>query len=85
MPKQNQIVRSKKKKAQSLLQENRLPEALELYRQICQIDRLDADAWFSLGLINAMMGSIEETVDCCRRAVDIRPNFVEARFNLAKA
>ena len=85
MSKQNPIIRSKRKKAQTLFQENRLPEAREAYRQLCQLDRRDADAWFTLGLINGQLGFLEETAAACREAIAIRPDFPEAHFNLAKA
>lgn len=85
MPKQNAIIRSKKKKAQDLFQQRRLPEARGLYEQICRLDRRDADAWFALGLVNGLLGSMEGAVAACREAIAIRPHFAEAHFNLAKA
>ena len=85
MSKQNPITRSKKKKAQGLFQANHLPEARELLRQVCQLDRLDADAWFTLGLVNAHMGLMRDVIACCQEVIAIRPDFAEAHFNLAKA
>lgn len=85
MSQQNPKIRTMKEKAQGLLQARRLPEARELYQQICQLDRSDADAWFSLGLINGLMGSMEGVIASCREAIAIRPNFAEAYFNMAKA
>ena len=85
MSQQNPSIRTLKEKAQGLLQARRLPEARELYQQICQLDRSDADAWFSLGLINGLMGSMEGVIASCREAIAIRPHFTEAYFNMAKA
>ncbi|MEJ2565282.1 MAG: sulfotransferase [Gammaproteobacteria bacterium] len=85
MSKQNSIIRSRRKKAQTLFQENRLPEAREAYRQLCRLDRRDADAWFTLGLLNGQLGLLEEALGACREAIAIRPDFPEAYYNLARA
>jgi tetratricopeptide (TPR) repeat protein len=85
MAKHNPIIRAKKKKAQALIDENRFAEARELYRQICGLDRLDADAWFTLGLLNGQLEYREETVSCFREAAALRPDYAEAHFNLGKA
>jgi len=85
MAKQNPIIRSKKKKAQALIDANRFAEARELYRQICRLDRLDVDAWFTLGLLNGQLGFPEDTVNCFGEAAALRPDSAEAHFNLGKA
>lgn len=85
MSKQNPIIRSKRKRAQTLFQENRLAEAREAYQQLCRLDRRDADAWFTLGLINGRLGLLEEVIPCCHEALAIRPDFLEAHYNLARA
>ena len=81
----NVLTRGKKKQAQSLLQAGRLHEAKNLLSQICQIDRMDAEAWFLLGVINGQLGLMAEATDCCRRAIALRPDVAEAHNNLGNA
>jgi tetratricopeptide (TPR) repeat protein len=85
MSQEQPTIRAKMDEARRLFQERRLPEARDLYQQICQIDRGNADAWFGLGLVNGLMGSMAEAIDCCREAVAVRPDFAAAHFNLARA
>lgn len=85
MPKPDILLRSKKKKAQALFQQQRLDEARALYREICRLDRRDAEAWFTLGLLNGMLGDLAEAAACNRQATTLRPDYADAHFNHAKA
>jgi tetratricopeptide (TPR) repeat protein len=78
-------LRFKKNQAQTLLQQQRLNEARDLYYQICQTDCGDAEAWFNLGLLNGMLGDMEAAVACNQTAIALRPDYAEAHFNHAKA
>jgi tetratricopeptide (TPR) repeat protein len=74
-----------KKQAEALLRSSKLREAKELYRQICQADPRDINAWFVLGAVNGWLGDYGEAEACCRKAIDIQPNLPEAHFNLGMA
>lgn len=85
MPKPDIVLRSKKKKANALVQQQRLAEARELYRQLCRLERSDPQNWFTLGLLNGMLGDLEEAAACNREATALRPDYADAHFNRAKA
>ena len=85
MPKPDMLLRSKKHQAQALIQRQRLSDARALYREICQLDRRDAAAWFTLGLLSGMLGDFQEAAACNRQATDLQPDYADAHFNYAKA
>ncbi len=85
MGKKNILTRSKRKKAEALLNEQQFDKARILFQQICKLDPLDADAWLMLGIIHANLGNLDKTIECNQRAIGIRPDFWEAHFNLGKA
>lgn len=85
MARRNVLTHSKKKRAQQLVQKNRLLEARELYRQICRVDRGDYDAWFKLGAIHGQLGEYLEAEACSRKVITLRPDFVEAYNNLGSS
>lgn len=64
------------------MQAKRFEEARPLLAQICQSERLDAEAWFNLGVVNGMLGRHAEAADCLRRAVELRPGHAESHYNL---
>lgn len=82
MPKRNILTHSRKKKAFALLQAKQFEQAKDLYVQVCEADKLDADAWFSLGAIHGMLGRHADAADCLRRAVQLRPRHAESSYNL---
>lgn len=82
MSRKNILTHSRKKKAFALLQAKQLEQAKDLYVQVCEVDKLDADAWFSLGAINGMLGRHADAADCLRRAVELRPRHAESSYNL---
>ena len=85
MPKKNVLTRSKKTKAEILLRENRLLEANELYANIIQSDRADAESWMMLGIINRKLGVFQKSEECCRRAVALKPDLAAAHQALGAA
>ena len=85
MAEKNILTHSRKKEAQVLLQNNRFSEAGVIYSQVCQIDKTDADAWFTLGVINGKLNNAVEAIDCFRRAVSLQPDYALAHFNLGMA
>jgi len=85
MAKENILTRNKKKKAQELLAQGRLSEAMVILEIICKKDRQDADAWINLGTINGMRENYTKAKECFEHVVRLKPNSAEAHINLAKA
>lgn len=85
MGKKNVLTRSKKIKAEELLNHNRPEEARQLCAQVCQADRTDAEAWTLLGLIERRLGHYTAAEDASRRAVQLRPGFASAHQILGTA
>jgi Flp pilus assembly protein TadD len=77
------LLRSKRKKAQTLLQQNRLAEARELFGQICQRDRRDYEAWLNYGALSGRLGKYEDAETAFKQAFELRPNEPAICFNLA--
>ena len=82
MLKKNQITISKKKEALTLFEKDKLTEAKSLYAEVCELDPIDAEAWFFLGVINSRLGFDEEAEQCLKRVVSLQPKRAEAHFNL---
>lgn len=85
MAKQNLLTRSKKNKAAEYLRANRLQDAEALYASICQVDRIDVEAWVIRGIINRKLGRFQDAETFCRRAVEISPNLATAYHALGAA
>lgn len=71
-----------KKQALALLEKNQLSEAKVLFTQISEAHPEDAEVWYMLGMVNGMLGLIDEAGDCCRKAIEIRPDLADAHRNL---
>jgi tetratricopeptide (TPR) repeat protein len=71
-----------KEQALALLQSNRLAEAKDLYAQICNADPKEADAWYMHGMVNGMLGLIDDAGACFRQAIANRRDFADAHCNL---
>ncbi len=82
MAEKNILTHSRKKEAQVLLQNNRFSEAGAIYSQVCQIDKTDADAWFTLGVINGKLNNAVEAIECFRKAIALQPAHALAYYNL---
>lgn len=85
MGKKNVLTRSKKLRAEELLNGNRLEEARQLCTQVCRTDRTDAEAWTLLGLIERRLGDYATAEDASRRATQLRPGFAAAHQILGTA
>jgi len=84
MSKKNLLTHSKKKQAFAFFQAKQPQEAKLLYSSVCQLDPLDAEAWFMLGTLNAQLGAAADAEACFRRAAAIQPRRPEIHYNLAK-
>ena len=82
MLKENQITISKKKEALALFEDDKLTQAKSLYAGVCELDPMDAEAWFFLGVINSRLGFEEEAEQCLKRAVSLQSRRPEVHFNL---
>lgn len=85
MSKQNILLRSKKKKALASFQAKRYDEAWTLYRDICQADRLDAEARMFCGVIAGLRGDPVLAEEYLRQALALDPKRAAAHFNLGVA
>ena len=75
------LTRSKKQKALALLQSGQLVAARDLYVSVCRTDARDAQAWCALGVVHGMLGLFQESITCCRRAVILQPDYIDAHIN----
>lgn len=83
--KQDILTRTKKRKAEALLQENRLAEAKELCEQVFRTNRVDPETLVLLGTVYRRLGHHAEAEDACRQAVQINPRYAQARQALGAA
>lgn len=81
----NDVLTSQKDHAVQLVQQNRLLEARNLYREICAANESDVDAWFRLGAVSGMLGDLEAAVACSRKAIILDPLSAPAYANLGNA
>jgi protein O-GlcNAc transferase len=83
--KENLDLRSKRARAQALLQGSRLVEARALYQEICDADHLDAEAWLKLGVIAGRLGDAAKALEALQCAARLRPAHIPTLFNLGIA
>lgn len=70
-------------KARELLKQNKLKEAEALLQQHVAKNYAVPEAYFLLGLINEVNKSMEAAVDYLKKAVYLKPDYLEAHFILA--
>ena len=85
MAKQSVLTRSKKMKAEAHIGNQRWSEAKALYKTICQMDKLDADAWTRLGYIHRRLGEFGESESCGRSALSLNPGHAVANHVVGAA
>jgi predicted O-linked N-acetylglucosamine transferase (SPINDLY family) len=83
--KKNILLRSKKKKAQALIEGNRLEEAAALLAQLGRSAPMDADIWLGLGFLEGKKGNHAGAAEHFRKAVSIQPNNAQFNYNLGIA
>lgn len=69
---------------QRLLETDRKREAKALYGRLSRECRYDDDAWFSLGLVLAQSGALDDAASCFHRVLDLAPQDAQACFNLGR-
>ncbi|MHB8408985.1 MAG: tetratricopeptide repeat-containing sulfotransferase family protein [Acidiferrobacterales bacterium] len=85
MTRKNILLRAKQRKAEALLHDHRLWEAKAAYQELCEADRLNAEAWVRLGIINRQLGLFPESERCARQALTVRPDHAAAQHALGAA
>lgn len=77
MAEQNPFTLSRKKRGREALQQGRLDEAVTLLKEVCGLDRRDADAWFMLGLAQVKQNDLAGAETSLHQAVSVRPTSAE--------
>lgn len=60
-------------------------EAIREFQEAARLEPANAGAHNNLGILLASLGRIDEGIEHFRMALTIRPDFVEAAANLARA
>jgi tetratricopeptide (TPR) repeat protein len=68
-----------------MLRKNRLQDAREICRKAWSADSRDIEAWYHYGVISAQLHDYGEAVQGFAKTCALRPDMVEAHFNLALA
>lgn len=84
MKKQTLNLAAAKRKAETLLQQQRLAEAKVAFEQICAIYPGNADIWLNYGAVNGMLGDLAAAETAFRKAIAIDPHLTQAQFNLGQ-
>ena len=85
MARSSVLNRSRKAKLDALVRAGKLSEARELGAALVRADRLDADIWVALAVINRRLGSYQESEACARNALGARPRLAKAHVALGAA
>jgi len=82
MAKQNVLLRSKVRQAESLLGQGKLREAHNAFERICQLDKGNAGFWARLGIIKRRLGEYAGAEQCGAKAVALSPMLALAHHAL---
>ena len=85
MAKKSILIRSRIKRVQSLVEQGKDREALDLLRQLVRQDRANPDLWLMLGIIHGRVGNPAEAEACLRKAMKLRGTHVPTLYNLGIA
>ena len=69
----------------TLSEANRIPEAMDLFKQALRINPDNDAAYYNLGTALALTGRMSEAIDQYEQALRIKPNFAKAHNNLGNA
>jgi len=83
--KKNILTQSRKKKVTELVQTSQFTEAKQLLEEVCRIDRMDAEAWFMLGVVNGRLNDIENSIACLSQSLKLDSGNALAHYNLGTA
>jgi len=79
------VLRARKKKAYSSIQANRFEDARKILSGVCKSAPRDPEAQFLLGVVSGQLGRLVEAINHCAKAVKLKPDYVDAWYNLAQA
>ncbi len=85
MPTSDVLTRSKKKRAQGLLERGLFAEARELCQQLCRIDAVNSEAWLMLANAHLNLARYADSESCARRALALEPRWAAAHHALGAA
>ncbi len=74
-----------KQQALNDIRGGRLLAALQLLSKACKDDGQDPEIWFYLGAVHGSLGDAPNAEKSFREAIALRPDFIQARFNLGNA
>jgi tetratricopeptide (TPR) repeat protein len=74
MPKKNIFIRSKLKKAELLLRENKPLEAIIVYKDICKREGSNTEIWLKLSTLQRQAGDYLQAEMCARNALELSPD-----------
>lgn len=78
------FAKAKKRKALAAVLENRLQEALILYREITAHSPRDVEGWYMLGVVEARLGSVADAEKSLMHAVKIDDTLFDAWYVLGQ-
>src|SRR5262249_12408085 len=67
-----------------LLQQGRVEQAAEQFREAVRIDPAYAKGWVNLGVVQARQGQASDAEQSYREALRLQPGFAEAHENLSR-
>ena len=78
------VGQSRKEQVLTLLRANRVDEAKTLCEEVCRTEA-QPGAWYLLGVIHGRLGNPLEAERCCRKAIEIKPDYADAYCGLGNA
>jgi predicted TPR repeat methyltransferase len=79
------VIESEKEKARACIMGGQFTQAKALYAEICRVQPNEPESWFMLGALNGHLGLTIEAINCCLKAIALKPSYAEAHYNLAQA
>ena len=79
----NDTIRQLHQKADVFLDSNKLPEARNIYLQILDMDKENAEACMMLGSIEGEFGRVNDALHYLREAIRLRPDYADPHHTLA--
>ena len=74
-----------KNNADRYLRDGQLPEALDAYTGLCELQPGNVTAWHMRAAVSGMLGQFENAVFCCEKALAIAPDAAAIYANYASA
>jgi len=71
--------------ANQFFQGGNIVPALDTYKQLCQLNPANAQAWHMRSAISGMLGDFPDTAYCCEKALSLVPNAAAVYGNYANA